>query len=105
MVKKRLTDGSECRKCQDASEHLHARGLWKHIDEVVWAQEGDASSPGMQLGSRLGIDRAPFFLVRDAGGDETVYVSVLQLVRDRLGQAVTVQEQIQAIDPDDIGGI
>jgi hypothetical protein len=32
-------------------------------------------------------------------------VSVLQLVRERLGQAVSVQEQTQAIDPDDVGGI
>jgi len=105
MVKKRLSDGSECRKCQEASDHLHSRGLWDRIDEVVWAHEGDDTSPGMQLGSALGVDRAPFFVVRDDGGDQTVYVSVLQLVRERLGQAVTVQEQVQAIDPDDIGGI
>ena len=104
MVKKRLADGSECRKCQEASEHLTSRGLWNRIDEIVWAQEGDAGSPGMQLGSALGVDRAPFFVVRDGSG-QTVYVSVLQLVKERLGQAVTVQEQAQAIDPDDIGGI
>jgi len=105
MVKKRLADGSECRKCQEASEHLHSRGLWDRIDQVVWAQEGDAASPGMQLGAGLGVDRAPFFVVREPSGAQTVYVSVLQLVKERLGQAVTVQEQVQAIDPDDIGGI
>jgi hypothetical protein len=105
MVKKRLADGSECRKCQEASEHLHSRGLWERIDEVVWAHEGDAASPGVQLGSQLGIDRAPFFVVKDPDGGQAVYVSVLQLVRERLGQAVTVREQVQAIDPDDIGGI
>jgi hypothetical protein len=104
MVKKRLADGSECRKCQEASEHLTSRGLWERIDEVIWADEGDAGSPGMQLGSKLGVERAPFFVVRDSGS-QTVYVSVLQLVRERLGQAVSVQEQAQAIDPDDIGGI
>ena len=104
MVKKRLADGSECRKCQEASEHLTSRGLWGRIDEVIWADEGDAGSPGMQLGSKLGVERAPFFVVRDSGS-QTVYVSVLQLVRERLGQAVSVQEQAQAIDPDDIGGI
>jgi len=105
MVKKRLADGSECRKCREASDHLHARGLWDRIDEVVWAQEGDDASPGMQLGSTLGVERAPFFVVRDARGDQAVYVSVLQLVRERLGQAVSVQEQAQTIDPDDVGGI
>ena len=105
MVKKRLADGSECRKCQEASDHLHSKGLWDRIDAVVWAQEGDDASPGMQLSSTLGVDRAPFFVVRDAAGDQAVYVSVLQLVRERLGQVVSVQEQVQAIDPDDIGGI
>jgi hypothetical protein len=105
MVKKRLSDGSECRKCQEASEHLHSRGLWDRIDEVVWAEEGNEASAGMLLSSKLGVDRAPFFVVQDGGGGQAVYVSVLQLVRERLGQTVTVQEQVQAIDPDDIGGI
>jgi hypothetical protein len=105
MVKKRLADGSECRKCQEASDHLQSRGLWDRIDEVVWAEEGNHASPGMQLGSKLGVDRAPFFVVRETAGGQAVYVSVLQLVKERLGQAVTVQEQAQAIDPDDIGGI
>jgi hypothetical protein len=105
MVKKRLADGSECRKCLEASDHLHSRGLWDRIDEVVWAQEGDEASPGMRLSAHLGVERAPFFVVQEGSGEQTVYVSVLQLVRERLGQAVTVQEQAQAIDPDDIGGI
>ncbi len=105
MVKKRLVDGSECRKCVEATEHLRSRDLWDRIDEIVWAQEGDAASPGMQLSSTLGVDRAPFFVVRDGAGEQAVYVSVLQLVRERLGQAVTIREQAQAIDPDDIGGI
>ena len=58
----------------------------------------------MVLGKRLGVDRAPFFVVQDERG-ESVYVSVLQLVRDRLGAAVTAAQQAQSIDADDIGGI
>lgn len=104
MVKKRLVDGTECRKCQEAMAHLQGRGLWSRIDEVVWADERDATSPGMVLGERLGVERAPFFVVQDERG-EAVYVSVLQLVRERLDTAVTAAEQAQAIDPDDIGGI
>jgi hypothetical protein len=30
---------------------------------------------------------------------------VLQLVRDRFGQSVSANEEIRAINPDDIGGI
>jgi hypothetical protein len=105
MVKKTLVDGSDCRKCAEATEHLQTRGLWHLVDEVVWAHEGDPTSQGMVLGARLGVDRAPFFVVRDEDGRESVYVSVLQLVRERLGQAVSDREHAMAIDADDIGGI
>jgi hypothetical protein len=104
MVKKRLADGSECRKCQEATAHLQARGLWEHVTEVVWAHEDDHASPGMVLSRDHGVDRAPFFVVRDAAG-VAVYVSVLQLVRDRLDAAVTAADQARAIDIDDVGGI
>ena len=104
MVKKRLADGTECRKCQEATTHLQSRGLWSRIDEIVWAREDDAASPGMVLGQRLGVERAPFFVVRDERG-EAVYVSVLQMVRERFDAAVTAAQQAHAIDPDDVGGI
>ena len=104
MVKKRLADGSECRKCLEATTHLQSRGLWKCVNEIVWADEGDATSPGMVLGVRLGVEHAPFFVVRDERG-ESVYVSVLQLARERLGIAATPAEQARAIDVEDIGGI
>lgn len=104
MVKKRLADGSECRKCEEATAHLKSRGLWNHVTEIVWAHEDDDASHGMVLSRHHGVDRAPFFIVRD---DEAVaiYVSVLQLVRDRLDAKVSAVEQAQSIDVDDIGGI
>jgi hypothetical protein len=104
MVKKKMRDGSDCRKCAEVTEHLRSRGLWQRIDEVVWAYEDDPTSPGMVLGKRLGVERAPFFVVRDDGG-ETVYTSVLQLIRARLGQETTTLEHARDVDPDDIGGI
>lgn len=104
MVKKRLLDGSECRKCQDATATLQARGLWNRIDEIVWADERDPDSPGMRLGVSLGVEAAPFWIVRDEDG-EAVFISVLQLIRDRFGADVTVAQQAAAIDADDIGGI
>lgn len=102
MVKKRLADGSECRKCAEASAHLRSRGLWERVDEVVWAREDDPDSPGQVLGRQHGVEQAPFFVVRD-GDRERVYVSVLQLVRVELGQAVSATEQATAIDIDDVG--
>ncbi len=105
MVKKRTRDGAECGKCADATARLHERGLWDRIDDVVWAVEGDPESAGNVLGRRLGVDRAPFFVVREDGGAETVYTSVLKLIRERLGQQVSEREETGSIDPDDIGGI
>ena len=104
MVKKRLADGSECRKCQEATRYLQSRGLWERVNAVVWAHEDDATSPGLVLGDRLGVERAPFFVVQDDRG-EVVYVSVLQLVRERFDPSVTASEQARAIDVDDVGGI
>jgi hypothetical protein len=104
MVKKKLKDGSDCRKCAEATEHLRSRGLLDRIDEVVWAIEDDPSSRGMALGALLGVERAPFFVVRDERGEQ-VYTSVLQLVRERFGHSVSAAEQARAIDPDDVGGI
>src|ERR1043166_9121735 len=63
MVKKKMKDGSDCRKCAEVTEHLQSRGLWDRIDEVVWAYKDDPNSPGMLLGKRLGVERAPFFVV------------------------------------------
>jgi hypothetical protein len=103
MVKKTLADGSDCRKCAEATAHLESRGLWGRVDEVVWAREGDPSSPGMMLGERFGVESAPFFLVRDDRGAEKVYTSVLQLIREQLGQTVTTAQQAAAIDVDDLG--
>ena len=104
MVKKRTKDGSECRKCAQTTAQLRARGLWERIDEVVWADEGDTNSPGNQLGERLAVERAPFFIVRDDTG-EHVYTSVLRLIQDRLGERLSDEEGAQHVDPDDIGGI
>lgn len=101
MVKKRRIDGSECRKCAEASAHLRTRGLWDRIDEIVWAHEDDPESPGFVLGRQHGVERAPFFIVQD-GDREQVYVSVLQLVRE-LGQTVTAAQQAATIDVDDVG--
>ncbi|HEU5060386.1 MAG TPA: phosphoadenylyl-sulfate reductase [Kofleriaceae bacterium] len=63
---------------------LRQRGLWDRIDEVVWADERDPSSAGMQLAERFGIDTAPFFLVTDGSGKVAAIRSALQLIRDHL---------------------
>jgi phosphoadenosine phosphosulfate reductase len=86
MVKKRLANGQPCEKCVQAEELLKRRGLWPRIDEVVWADESDPSSAGMQLAEAKGVKLAPFFIVKD-GGAEQVYTSALGFIKERLSDA------------------
>ncbi len=84
MVKKRLKNGQPCDKCAQAEDLLKRRGLWERIDEVVWADENDDSSPGMRLAREKSVSLAPFFVVKD-GEAEQVYTSALAFIKERLG--------------------
>ena len=86
MVKKRLANGQPCEKCVQAEELLKRRGLWSRIDEVVWADENDASSAGMQLAQEKKVTLAPFFIVKDGAGEQ-VYTSALGFIKERLSSA------------------
>ncbi len=84
MVKKRLASGEPCEKCVQAEALLRRRGLWQRIDEVVWADEADPSSPGMMLAEAKAVTLAPFFIVREDSGQEQVYTSALGFIKERL---------------------
>ena len=84
MVKKRTADGRECRKCVQMTKLLQDRGVWGRITRVVWAEEAEPGSDGMQLGRKHRIDTAPFFIVRQ-GGREKVFASTLKFLQDGLG--------------------
>ena len=82
MVKKRLANGQDCRKCVQAEALLKDRGLWGRIDRIVWADESDHESEGMHLGRRHGIDTAPFFIVQNGHAQPAVFQSTLRLVKE-----------------------
>lgn len=84
MVKKRLASGAPCKKCQQAEDMLRRRGLWERIDEVVVADETDPISPGMVLGRKHAVTLAPFFVVTEDDGSETVFTSAPRLAKERL---------------------
>lgn len=88
MVKKRFADGSTCAKCAAAEEVLRRRGVWEGVDEIVWADETDAGSPGMVLARELGVELAPFFVVRRDDGSQAVFVSTIQLIKRVLKRPV-----------------
>jgi phosphoadenosine phosphosulfate reductase len=87
MVKKQLKNGAPCDKCAQTEEMLRTRGLWQNVDEVVWAIEGEDDSPGALLARLHGVEAAPFFVLRDDAGVETVYTSPLKLIRDHFPSA------------------
>lgn len=88
MVKKQLANGDACEKCAQTEDMLKRRGYWDRVDEVVWAIEGDDHSHGVELGRQHGIKVAPFFILADDDGGETVYTSPLRLIRDHFTKAV-----------------
>lgn len=94
MVKKRLSNGQACKKCIQAEQLLQRKGWLHAIDSVVWAEEGNPESQGMQLAAHHSVDVAPFFIVRSAHGEEQIHTSALRFIREVL----ETQEPIQAIE-------
>lgn len=94
MIKKRTADGRECRKCVQMTKLLQDRGVWGRITKVVWAEEAEPESEGMQLGRQHRVDTAPFFIVRQ-GGREHVYNSTLKFLQDGLGLSTGEDPQLK----------
>ena len=81
MVKKRLSDGSECRKCGEATVFLKEKGVWDMIDTIVWFEENNAQSDGALLAAQHKMERAPFFIIERFGRDAEVIDSVMRAYR------------------------
>lgn len=96
LVKKVLADGSPCRKCADVIDKLESSGQMSRIDEIIVADERDADSEGMKLAKELNVDRAPFFIVEDAGETE-VYTVYMKFVKDVLEQKTEEADELKEI--------
>ncbi len=92
LVKKVLADGSPCAKCADVEAHLERSGYADRIDAVLIADERDPTSPGMQLAERLGVTRAPFFVV-ETGAGTRVYTVYFKFVREVLREQLSAREE------------
>jgi hypothetical protein len=84
MVKRIMPDGSDCPKCKDVMAILKARGLANRIDRVLAASPESPQGDGMQLARRLQVRYAPFFVIEEEDGSETVYTSVLKMIKEVL---------------------
>jgi hypothetical protein len=81
LVKKRLADGSPCRKCVEVQARLEAQGLAGSIDRVVYADECEPGGEGWRLAAEHGCRSAPFFVVEEDGAAR-VHTVYLQFVRE-----------------------
>ncbi len=97
LVKKIKLDGSPCRKCADVLARLERDGYMDAIDHIVVADERDPESEGMQLAAQFEVERAPFFLVRDADGDTRVYTVYLKFLKEVLRARTNEQAEAQEI--------
>jgi phosphoadenosine phosphosulfate reductase len=104
MVKKRLADGSDCRKCVQAEAMLRERALWDRIDRVVWAIEGEDASEGQALALKHGVSTAPFFVCTAADGTDSVVASTLALMRS-MGPAAPAAQATATLTPDDVADL
>lgn len=96
MVKKIRPDGSFCRKSAEVSDKLDRLNLSDRINDVVFADEREFFSPGLELARRHGVKAAPFFIVeRD---DLTqVYTKYSRFLKEVLGHRTSETEEISEI--------
>ncbi len=81
MVKKRLSDGTECPKCAEATQFLQSKGVWAEISDVLWYDETQPGSAGQVMAERFGMTRAPFFVVEREGRDPEALDSVMRVYK------------------------
>ena len=97
MVKKILDNGSPCRKCQEVDKRLTDGGYQNRINRVVIADERDPESEGMRLAKMHNVKLAPFFIVEDSNGNETIYTVYFKFVKEILNATTTEAEELSEI--------
>lgn len=97
FVKKIKADGSACAKCADVQLQLEKNNQLKFIDETIIADERDPASPGMILAKQYNVDRAPFFIVEEAGKKTQIYTVYLKFSKEILNQASAATDEAKDI--------
>lgn len=82
MVKKMMTTGEYCQKCQDVQERLKKSGYITKIDHFVDYIEDDGGSEGALLADFYQIDKTPFFIVEEEGKEARIFTIYFKLVKE-----------------------
>jgi len=97
MVKKILANGSPCKKCGEVLAKMEADDQLKYMNEILIADERDANSAGMQLAKKLGVERAPFFVVTQDDGSQTIYTVYLKFVKEVLNATTSEKDELKEL--------
>jgi len=93
FVKKLKSDGTPCKKCLDVEKRLVKSGHINRIDRIVIADERDPESEGMKLAFQHRVDKAPFFIVEDAG-ETVVYTIYMRFLKEVLESTDAVPQAV-----------
>jgi hypothetical protein len=97
MVKKILADGTPCRKCQEVESRLRESGHFGRIDKTVIADERDPGSEGMLLAAKHRVKLAPYFIVTDDQGVETIYTVYFRFLNEVLNARSSESDEVTEI--------
>ena len=96
IVKKIRPDGRLCRKSAEVSQKLDQLNLSDRINRVVFADEREYSSPGLELARKHGVQAAPFFIVEQEEITR-VYTKYSRFLNEILGYQTSESEEINEI--------
>jgi hypothetical protein len=94
LVKKIKSDGTLCPKCADVLQRLERDGLLAAIDRIVIADERDPAGEGMLLARRHTVDRAPFFIVNQAGQRDRIYTAYFLFRKEVLRKSAEAKDEL-----------
>ena len=63
MVKKRLKDGSDCRRCAQIQERIEKDDFGDQISQTLFVEEGKDDTLGARLSKQFKMRTAPFFVI------------------------------------------
>ena len=96
IVKKIKPDGSLCRKSAEVTDKLERHNLNDRLDRVVFADDREYFSPGLELARRHGVKAAPFFIVEQEAGTQ-VYTKYSHFFKEVLDCQISENEEIEEI--------
>ncbi|MGD1920966.1 MAG: hypothetical protein ACFCAD_20065 [Pleurocapsa sp.] len=96
MVKKIRSDGNLCRKSAEVSLKLEDLNLSDRINNVVFADEREFNSPGLELARKYQVKAAPFFVVQREESTQ-VYTKYSRFLKEVLNFQTSEKEEIAEI--------